>query len=296
MKMFLLRVLYKATKVLPFNNYLLTKISSLAPANFDDMVMLTLAKTYDNIILKEEYHKFYSEIQLWESNLPSLIQIYEKCDREIVKFYLNEDINKKYKAICKLAQTLLIFPHSTAEVERLFSQLKLIKTDKRANLKVETLESLLLLKYNNINLDDNEVIKEISKKHRKLKDEAAESKRIYRKRKASQITQEDSTIQEINISQDLTEEAKVNLPIFESLANHNLPILKKNKLSSSTKEEFIEEMPYESEEESILRFDFKSNFFICLNSSLLYLGIRKLNLPEELDELSNQLDNSQIKE
>ena len=73
---------------MPFNNYLLTKISSLAPANFDEMVMVTLVKTYDNIILKEEYHKFYSEIQPWESNLPSLIQIYEKFDREIVKFYL----------------------------------------------------------------------------------------------------------------------------------------------------------------------------------------------------------------
>ena len=97
-----------------------------------------------------------------------------------------------------------------------------------------------MLKYNNLNLDDNGVIKE------QLKDETAERKIIYRKRKASQITLEDSTIQEINISQGLTQKAKVNLPIIESLTNQNFPISKKNKLSSPTKEEFIEEMPHKS--------------------------------------------------
>ena len=46
----------------------------------------------------------------------------------------------------KLVKTLLSLPYSNAAVERVFSQLKLIKTDHRASLKRESLLALLTTK------------------------------------------------------------------------------------------------------------------------------------------------------
>ena len=64
MKNFILRILYKSQKNLPYNDYLLTKVVTFCPLHFDEDKMITLAKVFDNIILKEEYHKFYNEVQI----------------------------------------------------------------------------------------------------------------------------------------------------------------------------------------------------------------------------------------
>ena len=57
-----------------------------------------------------------------------------------------------YKILSNLAGLVLALPHSSVEIERLFSQVKLIKTDKRVNLKEENLESLVLLKTSSIDI------------------------------------------------------------------------------------------------------------------------------------------------
>ena len=48
--------------------------------------------------------------------------------------------------LVKVVKTLLSLPYSNAIVERVFSQLKLIKTDHRSNLEHESLLALLLSK------------------------------------------------------------------------------------------------------------------------------------------------------
>jgi hypothetical protein len=48
--------------------------------------------------------------------------------------------------LIKLVKTVLSLPYSNAAVERVFSQLKLIKTDHRASLKRESLLALLTTK------------------------------------------------------------------------------------------------------------------------------------------------------
>jgi hypothetical protein len=45
-----------------------------------------------------------------------------------------------------LALAIISIPSTTVNLERLFSQLKLIKTDRRNRLKENTLESLLIMK------------------------------------------------------------------------------------------------------------------------------------------------------
>ena len=64
----------------------------------------------------------------------------------IIEFYIDKKIKEEYKILSNLAGAILALPHSSCEVERLFSQIKLIKTEKRTNLKEENLESLILLK------------------------------------------------------------------------------------------------------------------------------------------------------
>jgi hypothetical protein len=50
--------------------------------------------------------------------------------------------------VSKLYSIAVIQPLSTAEVERIFSQVALIKTSHRANIKTETLSKILNIKYN----------------------------------------------------------------------------------------------------------------------------------------------------
>jgi hypothetical protein len=54
-----------------------------------------------------------------------------------------------YPLVSKLYSIAVIQPLSTAaEVERIFSQVALIKTSHRANIKTETLSKILNIKYN----------------------------------------------------------------------------------------------------------------------------------------------------
>ena len=63
--------------------------------------------------------------------------------------------------IVKLGRSLLALPHSSATIERAFSQLKLIKNEKRGNLSNDTLESLMIAKINKINLKDSNVLEDM---------------------------------------------------------------------------------------------------------------------------------------
>jgi hypothetical protein len=53
-----------------------------------------------------------------------------------------------YPLVSKLYSIAVIQPLSTAEVERILSQIALIKTRHRANIKTETLSKILNIKYN----------------------------------------------------------------------------------------------------------------------------------------------------
>jgi len=72
----------------------------------------------------------------------------------------------------------------------LFSQLKLVKTDDRVNLSVETFEALLLTRRNKIELNDDQVFNKVSETRRLIKYEAnQESKQRLLQRKSSEITE-----------------------------------------------------------------------------------------------------------
>jgi hypothetical protein len=53
-----------------------------------------------------------------------------------------------YPLVSRLYIIAVIQPLVTVEVERIFSQVALIKTSHRANIKTETLSKILTIKYN----------------------------------------------------------------------------------------------------------------------------------------------------
>ena len=73
---------------------------------------------------------------------------------DAINFYWQKIMQDNYPSIINLAQALILLSHWFAAIERAFSQLKLIKTEKKNNLANDTLESLMIAKINKINLDD----------------------------------------------------------------------------------------------------------------------------------------------
>ena len=56
-----------------------------------------------------------------------------------MKFYNHKDIKQKYCMMSKLASSLLCLPFSNSEIERMFSQFKLTKTQLRISLNDDTI-------------------------------------------------------------------------------------------------------------------------------------------------------------
>ena len=71
---------------------------------------------------------------------------------------------EKYPTISELVAVTITLPLSTAEVERIFSQLKLIKTDHRNRLNINTLNKLLMVKLNLKLLETDCVVKVAAQK------------------------------------------------------------------------------------------------------------------------------------
>ena len=82
------------------------------------------------------------------SNLPE----FSSRRKDVVTFWGNlgkmtdTSGESRFPTISKLSKTLLSLPHSNADVERIFSQVTLIKTKTRNKLKTETLDALILVK------------------------------------------------------------------------------------------------------------------------------------------------------
>jgi len=173
---FILQVLKELKYYLPFNDNILSRISTLDPffSTMDDWTIL--AKSFKNIIQPEIFHKFYDEASNWIMDINKL-----KAHRNLyitpqnfnaVEFYRDPFISTNFPLIAKLSKALLSLPHSSAGVERVFSKLKLIKNERRNCLNNDTLESLLICKVNGIDFSaskQNVVNSVTSEKSAKLK-------------------------------------------------------------------------------------------------------------------------------
>lgn len=89
----------------------------------------------------EELSNLFIEIENFEHNHPRIA-----IHKNLLDFFES----KKYKlpALFELAMTVLGVPATQVSVERAFSSLNFILSDKRYNLSPKTLESLLLVRLN----------------------------------------------------------------------------------------------------------------------------------------------------
>ncbi len=114
--------------------------------------VIALASKFPNIIPEDDLHRIdheWRELQFLDpSDLPTT-----SCRRkDVVLFWggiseiTDTSGESRFPTISRLTKSLLVFPHSNAEVERVFSQVVLLKTKIRNKLKSSTLDSLLMSK------------------------------------------------------------------------------------------------------------------------------------------------------
>ncbi len=139
----------------PIADEILKALTFLNPDTINSTLateVFTLAKKFPNIIPEGELHKIdheWRELQFYDpSDLPST----SGTRKDVVSFWggvgqiTNTSGESRFPTISKLTKSLLSLPHSNAEVERVFSQVVLLKTKVRNKLKSSTLDSLLMTK------------------------------------------------------------------------------------------------------------------------------------------------------
>lgn len=198
---FILQVLKELKNYLPFDDIVLSKISTLDPENSVFQDWIDLVKSFPNIVKPGEFHLFYDQISSWMmeiSNLKKKKKDYiEEKKFNILAFFEDNKISADFPLVCRLSKALLSLPHSSAAVERVFSKLKLIKNERRNCLDNDTLESLLITKVNGMDIHTK---KGLSKLY-----DSCEDKNTQLKRRRSLISK---TPPKDNMSRDNGEEYK----------------------------------------------------------------------------------------
>jgi hypothetical protein len=122
--------------------------------NFDMLLSFTAlsaAKRFPQIVKEHDLMALDSEISCYDANrgiLPSTTDV-EKYWNEVGS--MQDDVGElRFPILTKLAKGLLSLPHGNADVERIFSHVTLIRTDKRNMLGHDTVNSILHSKFNEV--------------------------------------------------------------------------------------------------------------------------------------------------
>jgi len=204
-KEFIMNALKAFKYYLPMNDLVLKTLLVLDPDQattsscMDDWLLL--AERFPNIVSKQLLPQFYENISSWIIDAKKLqemrkeyVKVIKKPTSEqiqmpldskttstkllnsiqnettttyfdVVGFYGSEKILSGYPILVKLSRALLVLPHSSAAVERAFSQLNIIKDDRRNRLSNETLQSLMITKINNLDFNNEELVEELYNHH-----------------------------------------------------------------------------------------------------------------------------------
>lgn len=106
--------------------------------------ILDLAKMFeqnDEVLTRIDFQWKKLHHTVWKKNHDTLQFWAEVAD------YRDATGDNPYSDICELALTVLSLPHSNADVERLFSNMNIVKTKQRNRMNNETLTAVLAVKY-----------------------------------------------------------------------------------------------------------------------------------------------------
>jgi hypothetical protein len=217
---------------LPFDDLVIKSISTLDPAHSKKSDWIQLGKRFPDVIPQDEnFSSFCTEASNWLLDKEKLIELRPKFLKTIkersyfdaISFYSDEDLFQKYPFIFKLARALLSLPHSSCAVERCFSQMNLVKNLKRNSLSNENLESLLMLKINDFDLDQETILDNLYQFWR-------DSNSSLLKRKSLSLSEESKEPEK----QEMMNIENTGGPVLESVATEIDPITKKMKFTSPT--------------------------------------------------------------
>lgn len=143
-KKFLLKILAEMKKRLPFKEQIFKDCEPIfKPVPFNKANWRKLGDTFTNIITKERLEKFKFELERFETNEEAITEGMKSFGGTPLELW--QRLLTDYTCMKDLATALLMLPHSSCPVERIFSQMKDFKTTKRNRLKVEHLEACLLI-------------------------------------------------------------------------------------------------------------------------------------------------------
>ena len=93
----------------------------------------------------DELEEQFSNIQV--EDLSSVLQL-DRADEQWAMIGKITDVtgNLRYPDLTKLAQSVLLIPHSNASCERVFSNVRKVRTDFRGSMSASTLEAICTVK------------------------------------------------------------------------------------------------------------------------------------------------------
>jgi len=206
MRIFIMRLCWKMVDVFPYDNALLEDISCIFPTTFSDSKWMNIAKRFETVLINKLY-TLQEELERYKDNLPQLIEKYQALEKKssldaVVHFYLDAGNKTEYPTLSHLAGTIIALPHSSVNIERLFSQVKLVKNEKRSTLSESTLEALLLMKDTDQKWTVGDKYLSLLKQQDEMRTELNEVKKDCLKRKIDKIEDINNFIKETKERED----------------------------------------------------------------------------------------------
>lgn len=138
---FIIRVLVEMKKYFPFKKEILKDCDVVFLKYFDKEKWKTLASKFKNIVTLDNEREFIGELGRFERVFADI-----KGDAKGENILTSwSRLRQNYKYMGELVKAILVLPHTTVPVERLFSNLKDFKTQRRNRLSTENLEACLLI-------------------------------------------------------------------------------------------------------------------------------------------------------
>ena len=212
----ILKILVEMKTSLPFEDELLKQTQVVFLREWKEEDWNKLARRFTNIISKQSERHFNAEMKRMAINFKGLSLEHEKSQKTILETW--NHLFKKYPEMARLAMAVLVLPSSTVSVERVFSNMKDIKTSKRNRLNVDNLETCLLI-YNSYKTLDFDITNEMDQKFKDLwkKEKEIESKDY----KTMEEAKKDETLPD----EDKKPESQKKIQRFKFLSPKDYPFL-----------------------------------------------------------------------
>lgn len=142
-KKFIVMALKYMKKKFPYKEQIINDTKVIFLKEFDKTKWIRLQKHFTNIISTDKMKKtFGNELDSLEFQFDDISSVVKMKKVSILETW--NTLGDEYPTLSMLARAILVLPHSSVSVERVFSTLKNIKNSKRNRMTVQNLEACIL--------------------------------------------------------------------------------------------------------------------------------------------------------